>query len=79
MCFFFLLHQLTTTHPYFRGVCNQFTLRLILKSKYQLLISDNSVGSSTSVFSSTIFSKIAKNAIFKGLEPSYLYKRNNGF
>ena len=55
MCFFFSCTPWHKPIPYSKGACNQFGFGLIWKSKDQLLISDNSDGSSTSVLSSKFF------------------------
>ena len=48
---------------------------LILKSKDQLSISDNSDGSSMSVFSSTIFQKLPKT-LFLGVSTPFFFKKS---
>ena len=58
--------------PYFKDACNQFGFGLILKSKDQLSIFDNSASSSTSVFSSTIFKKWLKALFLGGYKPLFL-------
>ena len=60
MCFFFCCTPCHKPTPYFKGACNQFGFGHILKSKDQLLISDNSDGSRTLVFSSKIIKKWLK-------------------
>ena len=57
MCFFFSYNPWHKPTPYFKRACNQFGIGLILKSKHQLSIADNSDGSSMSVFNSTILQK----------------------
>ena len=58
---------------YFKGACNQFGFGLTLKRKYQLSISDNSDGSSTSVFNSKIFQKWLKTP-FLGISTAFFWK-----
>ena len=70
MCLFF------SCNPYFKDACNQFGFGLISKSKNQLSISDNSDGSSTSKFSSTIFQKWPKT-IFLEVTKKYEIKIRN--
>ena len=75
MCFFFSCSPWHKPTPYFKGTCNKFGFGLIFKSKDQLLISDDSDGSSTSVFSSIIFQKWQKkNAIFRRFQPPFSRK-----
>ena len=60
MRYFFFCSPGHKPKPYFKCACNQFGFGLILKSKDQLSIYDNSDCSSTPVFSSTLFQKWLK-------------------
>ena len=78
MCFFFSCTPWHKPSPYFKGACNQFGFGVILKSKDQLSISDHRDGSSTSVFSSTIFKKMTNTAIFRVFNPFFSKTWRNG-
>ena len=73
MCFFFSCSPWHKPTAYFSGACNQFDFGLILKCKDQLSISENSDGSSTSVFSSIIFQKLPKT-LFLGVSIAFSRK-----
>ena len=59
----FTLAPLDINLTYFKSGSNQFGFGLILKRKDKLSISDNSDGSGTSVFSSTVFQKWPKSQV----------------
>ena len=81
--FFFFCPPWRKPTPTLLGACNQYAFELILKTKNWMSIYSHSFGSSTSVFSSTIF-RIWQKTLFLGgantlffenVTSSYLHKK----